>query len=181
MLKPTPEEAPSLPLRARLSARFLSLDPALRLVGLLLCAYYLLTRGIFEGKASGDGYVAFHYFPGLVFHHTLDLAAVGVPSTVAAFGREATGRVANPNPIGPPLLWAPFYLLGLLLKQLVFGVAAIVGTYAPKWFVSGVATLRGEKTEFDFFMTGLGGLVAGLLGAGRLFAFLRRRVSLGFS
>lgn len=153
-------------------------DPVFVALCLLCCAYYAATRGIFEGKASGDGLVAFLYLPGVVYHHTLDLAATARPATVASFGREATGLVANPNPIGPPLLWAPFYLVGLLIKKVVLAAVAALGGRAPLLFVTWARNIRPQQSEYDFFMTGLGSLAFGLCGVARLFHLLRRHLGL---
>ena len=34
---------------------------------LALVVYYVATRGVFQGKASGDGFFGFHYLRALVF------------------------------------------------------------------------------------------------------------------
>jgi hypothetical protein len=170
---------PSSPLRS-LAARLRVIDPVLGLVFLVLVLHYVGTRGIFEGKASGDGVIAFLYFPGLVYHHTFDLSPVALPHIVSSFGREpASGLVANPNPIGPPLLWVPFYGLVVVGKWLIGGALALIGAHAPSGLVKWYQFERLHHGEFDYWLTGLGTLLFGLVGVSRLFVLLRRRLSLG--
>lgn len=160
-------------------SRLRSIDPVLALVFAVLVLHYIGTRGIFEGKASGDGLIAFLYFPALVQHHTFDLGSVALPYIASSFGREpASGLVANPNPLGPPLLWAPFYGLVLLGKWLAAGLVALLGAHAPKELAQWVKIARGHHVEFDYWVTGLGTLVFGLIGIWRMFVLLRRRLSL---
>jgi hypothetical protein len=146
----------------RLIEPFTAGDRVLGYLALAIVLYYCATPGIFEGKASGDGLRGFFYLPGLVYHHTLDQGPPAKAWGIYVPGREVTGRVANPCPIGPVLLWAPTYLLGLGLKK----VAALVVTLPPEM-------LR-EQTPFDFWMAALGSLAAGLAGLGTLFRLLRR-------
>jgi len=161
-----------------LAARLRQIDPALALVFGILVLHYVGTRGIFEGKASGDGLIAFLYFPALVQHHTLDLAPVAAPYIVSAFGREpASGLVANPNPIGPPLLWAPFYGLVLLGKALVGVAISLLGGQAPRALVKWYGFARAHHCEFDYWVTGLGTLAFGLVGIWRMFVLVQRRFS----
>ena len=136
-------------------------DPVIALVFLTLLGYYVATPGIFEGKASGDGLDGFLYLPGIVFTHTLDLAAAA-PDRAAHMGfpREATGRVANPVPVGVIPFWMPFYLIGLVIQ----------------WLLG--MTVTGRST-IDYWFTGLGAFAFGLAGAALLFTLLRRRVGLG--
>src|SRR5581483_1706360 len=101
----------------RLGALLTCGDPVVGAVQLLLVVYYCATPGIFQGKASGDGYFGFMYLPGIVFHHPLDMGPV-IPQWATILGRERTGRVANACPIGPVALWMPTYLLGLGLGRL---------------------------------------------------------------
>lgn len=162
----------------RLRDRLAAIDPILWLVGAVLGLHYFATRGIFQGKASGDGYIAFQYFPGLLRHHTFDLTPVGPPAMVAAFGREVTGLVANPNPIGPPLLWTPFYVLAQVLKRLVILVTQTLAGHAPPLLTAMRAAVAVPDGEFDYFVTGLGSLVFGMVGIWRLLLLLRRHLPL---
>jgi hypothetical protein len=149
----------------RLIEHFTAGDRVLGCLALAIVIYYCATPGIFEGKASGDGLRGFFYLPGLVYHHTLDM---GPPARAWGVGyipgREVTGRVANPCPIGPVLLWMPTYLLGLGLKKL----AALM--------VSLPREMLREQSAFDFWMAALGSLFAGLAGLGTLFRLLRRHL-----
>jgi len=40
---------------------------------LVLVVYYVTTRGVFQGKASGDGWFGFQYLRAIVFFHTIDM------------------------------------------------------------------------------------------------------------
>ncbi|HEY3354829.1 MAG TPA: hypothetical protein VGQ83_16365 [Polyangia bacterium] len=142
-------------------------DPVVGALGAVLVVYYCATPGIFQGKASGDGLFGFFYLPGLVFHHTLDLGPPAGDAWIGVLGRTATGRVANPCPIGPVVLWAPPYLLGLALKPLARLVVAIPAPALP------------GQTTYDFWMAGLGSLLAGLVGLGLTFKLLARRLGRG--
>ncbi len=128
-----------------------------------IVAYYAATRGVFQGKASGDGWFGFMYLPGLVYHHSLDLA-IPAPSWAGILGREKTGHVANACPIGPVVFWLPTYLLGLGLKALAAITAGLP-----------VERLPGQ-TRFDFFMAGLGSLAAGLAGMALCFRLVARHL-----
>jgi hypothetical protein len=132
-------------------------EPLLAGLFFALLAYYAATPGIFEGKASGDGLMGFHYLRGLFLHGTLDLGVTG-PHYASIYGRQPNGRVANPCPFGPTLLWWPTYLLGLLLKK-----------------VSG-QRLDGAPT-FDYFMTGLSTVALGCAGLVLTVRLLRRWAS----
>src|SRR5262245_59317859 len=166
---------PDSVLSSRLAPRLLALwrakateaigiDPCLAALMLLVIIYYVATPGIFQGKASGDGYFGFMYLPGLFLKHDINLAIL-VPDYVPYFGVEPTGRTANPCPIGPVLCWTPSYLLGLLLQKLGL-----------------LATPPGQpfgRTTTDYFSAGLGALAAGLFGMAAMFRWLQRRFSLG--
>lgn len=130
-------------------------------VALALCAYYCATPGIFQGKASGDGYFGFMYLPGVLQHFSLDLDKT-VPFWTNILGREATGHVANACPIGPALFWLPPYLLGLGAERLI---GLVVKLPAPPGL-----------NAFDFWMAALGSLGAGLAGLALQFKLLARRV-----
>lgn len=139
-------------------------------------AYYRATRGIFEGKASGDGLMGFYLLPGTLLHHTLDLS-VPAPHYERFIGRSITGLVGNPCPIGPSALWVPTYLLGLLWQHLA---NALHAHRVMAWIVP--LTRRGLVTgqgEIDFWFAGLGTLVAGLVGVRLLYALVERRLGQG--
>src|SRR4051812_331075 len=100
----------------------------------LITLHYVATRGVFQGKASGDGFFGFMYLPNLVFFHTL-ARAPSVRQYVAVLGRARSGLVANPCPIGPALFWRPPYLIGRALGKL----HALV-THAPTPALPGQST-----------------------------------------
>lgn len=162
----------------RLTERARAIDPILWLIGAVLLLHYFSTRGIFQGKASGDGFFAFLYYPALLRHHTFDMTSVASPQLLAGFGREVTGMVANPNPIGPPILWTPFYFLGLTLKRLVILATESFHGHPPAFLAAIHAYVAVPEGEFDFFVTGLGSLTFALIGIWRMHALLQRRLSL---
>jgi hypothetical protein len=166
---PTPLQA------ARRVLRFFTAgDPVLFALQLVLIVYYFTTRGIFEGKASGDGMQGFQFLPGVLLHRTFDLA-VTQPQAALMFGREPSGLVANLCPIGPVFLWLPTYLAGLLWQKLLLVLAhtelAALLELRPR-----AITGRGE---FDYFMAGLGSLLAGLVGIRLTFQLVQRRLGQG--
>ncbi len=156
----------------RLSRWACSIDRSVWLLWLILILHYRFTRGIYQGKGSGDGFFGFQYLPGLMFHHSFDLAKPA-PEWTQIIGREVTGLVANPCPIGPLLFWLPFYLLGLLLQKLALipGVGSVLRLLVPT--IQGARQLSG-RTEADLYMAGIGSLWAGLVGIRVLFDFLER-------
>lgn len=139
-------------------------DPCIAALFALLLLYYVLTPGIFEGKASGDGLLGFLYLPGFALHHSPDLRFT-VPDRIYSLGVETTGRVANPCPIGPVFIWAPFYLLGLLLQKL-----HVVTTPAAQRF---------GQTTVDYFVAGLGTLFFAQMGIAATSRFVRRHMGPG--
>jgi len=152
----------------------MGIDWSVWLVWLVLIVHYRATRGIFQGKGSGDGFLGFMYLPGLVLDHTFDLAKPAA-EWIEPLGREVTGLVANPCPVGPIVFWLPFYLLGLLLHKLAAlpGVGLVLSVFVPA--IDGKLPLTG-RTEADLYMAGLGSLWAGMWGIKTLFALLSRRV-----
>lgn len=153
-------------------------DPALFALSLFLCVYYATTQGIFQGKASGDGYLGFLYLPGLVFHRSFDLA-LAAPEYVGILGREVTGHVANPCPIGPLIFWAPPYLLGLAVRKVLWllGASKLLPAAASAALLSAAPGGRLEPHgPFDYWMAGLGSLFAGILGIYVLHRLLRRHL-----
>lgn len=134
-------------------------DPVIAALGAVVLLYYLLTPGIFEGKASGDSLFGFMYLPGLIFHGSLDLRYT-LPDRVPYLGTEPTGRVANLCPIGPTFIFAPTYLVGLLLQKL-----RLVPTPAGQRF---------GHSHVDFWFAGLGALLFGQVGVAVTFRLVRR-------
>lgn len=152
------------------------------LVGLLIVAWYVSTRGIFQGKASGDGFFGFMYLPSLVYFHTFDIGP-NVPQWVPYLGHEKTGHVANACPVGPIVFWFPFYLIALGLEFIGRQLNVLLSHVSALHFLTSQlpptkpAGLPGQ-TAFDFWMAGLGSLFAGLAGVGLLFKLLVRKVGL---
>lgn len=163
----TPLELPRKPrlsrVRSWLYEALCASDPTVLVLELVVLCYYVATPGIFQGKASGDGFFGFMHLPGLFLHGNLDLRAT-VPEWAPSFGAAATGRVANPCPIGPDLVWAPTYLLGILLQKLRILRGAATGTPPPRF----------GQAAVDFWMAGLGTLLYGAVGIAALFRLLRR-------
>ena len=162
----TPPDAPLARPRGALAAVatiFWDRDRTIALLALALVAYYVGTRGIYQGKASGDGFFGFMYLPAAVYHHSLDIGPT-VPQWIPYLGREPTGHVPNACPIGPVIFWVPTYLVALAVEK----VQALVTHAAP-------AALPGQ-TAFDFWMAGLGSLAAGLAGIALMYRLLRRKL-----
>jgi len=134
------------------------LDPWIVALIAAVTIYYCATPGIFQGKASGDGYLAFLYLDGIVFHRSIDLA-LNAPDMIEVLGRTSTGHVANRVPIGVVAFFLPFYLLSLLLRAIL--------------------RVPAGDGRFDYFVTGLATLFFAALGVRALFALLRRRFDLG--
>ncbi len=130
----------------------------------LLVVLYVATRGVFQGKASGDGLSTFLYLPSVVLHHTLDTSQV-VRQVQAWMMPVINGRMINHYPVGPPILWLPFYLLGLAVES--------IGRSCGAW-----RDLPFGANYVSYWFCGLGTLVWGIAGMRATFALLRRHVSL---
>ncbi len=134
-------------------------DPWLGAAMLLLVVYYVSTRGVFQGKASGDGWFELQSLRALVLHHTLDMSAV-IPEYVREFGRQGPYHfMPNRWPIGPVFLWVPTYVFAL-------GLAAIGHLF-------GGPVLDGSEPFFAWFC-GLGTLAAVLWGCRATYILLQR-------
>jgi hypothetical protein len=120
-------------------------------VGMLaLVVYYVATPGVFQGKASGDGWFGFHYLRALVFKHTLDMQEV-LPKFLPYFGTTGPAHhMPNRCPFGPVLVWMPFYLVACALQ----GLGALVHLASP---------VNGDE-PFVAGVTGLGTLAGVLVG-----------------
>jgi hypothetical protein len=166
------DSAPKPPLlqRSRLLRAFTAGDRWIFGLALALTAYYCATRGIFQGKASGDGYFGFMYLPSLLDNHTLDLAKT-VPFWARILGTEKTGHVANPCPVGPLFFWTPTYLLARGM-EVVAGLVVKLPKLGPPYDAA-------NDPQFDFWMAGLGSFFAGLAGLAATFRLLARRLSVG--
>src|SRR5579863_5584292 len=84
----------------------------------VLCAYYVIDGGVFQGKASGDGWFGFNYLRAIFQFHTLDMHDA-LPQFVQFFGVSGPGHhMPNRCPFGPVFVWAPFYLVALGVQWL---------------------------------------------------------------
>ncbi len=132
---------------------------------LLLCVYYISTRGVFQGKYSGDGLFGFEYLRALVYEHTIDMKKV-VPEWLPYFSTDTlTHHMPNRCPFGPVILWMPFYLIGCAI--------ATVGHWLH------LAGHLKPDSAFHAWMAGLGSLAAALAGYRQVYALVRRNVSVG--
>jgi hypothetical protein len=117
---------------------------------LALVVYYVATRGVFQGKASGDGWFGFQYLRALVWFHTLDMRAP-LPSYVQFFGLSGPGHhMPNRCPFGPVFVQMPLYLVACALQ----GLAELARL---------VPAGHGES-PFEAWVTGLGTLAGVLVG-----------------
>jgi hypothetical protein len=129
----------------------------------LLVVYYVAARGVFQGKASGDGWFGFMYLRALFFEQTLDMKSV-IPEYLPYFSTSGPHH-AMPNrcPFGPVLVWAPFYLVGIVVARLLEAVH-LIGHY------------KGSEPFFAWF-TGLGTLSLTLVGYRASYSLLLRHLS----
>jgi hypothetical protein len=164
-----PSTAPSKPAETRFRSRFLRLtaagDPVLLAGMALLVVYYVATRGVFQGKASGDGWFGFMYLRAIFFEHTLDMKTV-IPEYLPYFSSGGPHH-AMPNrcPFGPVLIWAPFYLIAVGVAKL----GALMHLVHP---------MKGGEPFFSWF-TGLGTLALTLVGYRAMYVMLLRHVGRG--
>jgi hypothetical protein len=128
----------------------------------LLVFYYVGTRGVFQGKASGDGWFGFLYLKAIFFKHTLDMQKV-IPEYLPYFSTSGPyHRMPNRCPFGPAIVWAPFYLVAWGLWRL--------GELAHL-----VHPARGDEAFFAWF-AGLGTLSGTLVGWRAAFVLLARNL-----
>jgi hypothetical protein len=128
----------------------------------LLVLYYVATRGVFQGKASGDGWFGFMYLRALFFEHTLDMKSV-IPEYLPYFSTTGPHH-AMPNrcPFGPVLVWAPFYVVAI-------GLGKILELFHI------TKRLSGGEPMYAWF-TGLGTLALTLAGYRAVYQLLLRHV-----
>ncbi|HEY3353152.1 MAG TPA: hypothetical protein VGQ83_07900 [Polyangia bacterium] len=141
-------------------------DGVLAAFGGALLLYFVLTPGMFQGKLSGDGLIDFLYLPSVFVHGTLDMSKAHRENKAGWGLPRIRGKMANEKPIGPPLMWAPFYGVGVGLEA----VARANGG------------LRGQpvgSSSVVYWMVGCGTLVWGFVGLRVLYALLRRRFGRG--
>jgi hypothetical protein len=128
----------------------------------LLCAYYVVNPGIFEGKGSGDGLFGYQYLRAIVHEHTLDMIRV-IPQYKPYFGVGGPGmHMPNRCPFGPVYVWMPFYLLGSALQ----------------WLLEHARRLPpgNGQMPLQLWVTGLGTLAMVLVGWRQLYVLLRRHL-----
>src|SRR5262245_55593892 len=115
---------------------------------LLLVVYYVVTPGVFQGKASGDGWFGFQYLRSLVYFRTLDMRQA-LPEFAPFFGVMGPGHhMPNRCPFGPALVQMPLYLVGIGLQTLAehikwLHVPAGRGQSPFEAWVPALATLAG--------------------------------------
>lgn len=130
----------------------------------LLILYYVCTRGVFQGKYSGDGLFGFEYLRALIYGHTLDMQKV-VPEWRPYFGLDPhTHHMPNRCPFGPVLVWLPFYLIGCAIAE--------IGARLH------LCHLRPDSL-FHAWMAGLGTLAAVLVGYRQVYVMIERHLGRG--
>lgn len=133
----------------------------------LLVAYYLLTRGVFQGKASGDGWFGFGYLRALVYFHTLDMRHA-TPEFLPFFGLSGPGHhMPNRCPFGPVFVWLPLYLVSLPLNALVAWLASLTAhaqALAPLTRGLRAASSGSGNSQLEAYVTALGTLAGVLVG-----------------
>lgn len=118
---------------------------------LALVVYYVATRGVFQGKASGDGFFGFQYLRAIVWFHTLDMKQA-LPEYLPFFGISGPGHhMPNRCPFGPVLVQMPLYLVACAIHWLC-------GVIHKPW-----AAGNGQS-QFEMWMVGLATLAAVLVG-----------------
>ncbi len=128
---------------------------------LALVVYYVATRGVFQGKASGDGFFGFQYLRAIVFFHTLDMKPA-LPEYVQFFGLSGPGHhMPNRCPFGPVFVQLPFYLVAVAIHWLC-------GVVHHAW-AKGLG-----QSEFEMWVTGLATLAAVLVGWRQTFVLVER-------
>ena len=156
-----PSRLDAIKSRSRHLYQRLALGDAVLAAGmLLLVVYYVATRGVFQGKASGDGWFGFQYLRAIFFQHTLDMKTV-IPEYLPYFSTSGPHHVMpNRCPFGPVLVWAPFYLVAFGLSRLL-GALHLIGH------------MKGGEPFFAWF-TGLGTLAVTLVGYRAMYVLLSR-------
>jgi hypothetical protein len=128
----------------------------------LLVLYYVATRGVFQGKYSGDGLFGFEYLRALVYEQTLDMQKV-LPEWLPYFSvHPVTKHMPNRCPLGPVFVWLPFYLIACGITHL----GQLLGIVGPVK----------ANTVFHAWMAGLGTLAATLIGYRHVFLMIERHL-----
>jgi hypothetical protein len=155
-----PDETAS---KVRRALRWLTCgDPVIAAGMLLLVLYYVCTRGIFEGKLSGDGVYGFQYLRAVIFEGTLDMQKV-IPDKLPFFGTHpVTHHMPNRCPFGPVYIWMPFYLIACGIAKLG-ELLHIVKAVRP-------------DSPFHAWITGLGTLGAVIVGYRQVYVMIARHL-----
>jgi hypothetical protein len=103
-----------------LSARAALRDPGL---GVLAAALVLFLALLFshDARLTSDGIDHYVYLRSAFVDHDLDLAndyALVAPSGVSDAGETPLGLTGNAHPVGPAVVWAPFYAAAELVTRL---------------------------------------------------------------
>ncbi len=142
-----------------------AIDPVLAAGMALLVVYYVATRGVFQGKASGDGWFGFQYLRAIFFEHSLDMKTV-IPEYLPYFSTMGPHHVMpNRCPFGPVIIWAPFYLVAMVIAR-ALEIFHVVGH------------MKGAE-PFYAWMTGLGTLTLTLVGYRAVYVMMLRHVGRG--
>jgi hypothetical protein len=131
----------------------------------LLLLYYAATPGVFQGKGSGDGIVDFLFLPSVLVHHTLDVSAASAAARHWAMP-VMHGRMTNYLPVGPPIAWAPLYLVSL-------GIETAMRPFGA---------MRDQPfgvNAFSYWMCGLASLLWSFVGLGAAYRLLNRHLGRG--
>jgi hypothetical protein len=139
---------------------------------LLLFLYYVFTKGVFQGKYSGDGLFGFEYLRGIVFEHTLDMQKL-MPETLPFFNVDhVTHHMPNRNPIGPVVAWLPFYLIGCAFLPILRRLHWVDQSIKPVF----IGPAGKTAAPFLAWFAGLGSLTMALVGYRQTYVLLERRI-----
>ncbi len=114
------------------------------------------TKGGMNARISGDGRYHWAFVTSIVLDRDLDFANQYADSRSGnywGYGKTATGRYANPFPMGPALVWIPLFLVG-------HGVTSIAD---PAEARGGNAELTETITLYSSFLCAVGAFVLAYL------------------
>jgi hypothetical protein len=135
----------------------------------LLVVYYVGTRGVYQGKISGDGFFGFEYLNDVVFQRSLDMKRV-IPRWEPYFGTDpVTHHMPNRNPFGPVVAWMPFYLIACG----IVGLARLTHLSSLWPALRELETLPPDS-PFHAWVAGLGTLIGVLIGWRFLYRLIER-------
>lgn len=156
--------------RLRRMVAWLCLGHRFTLVAMaILVVHYAVTWGAYQGKAAGDGWFAFLYLKSIFYYRTLDMK-LAAPQFLRFFGEFGPGHhMPNRCPIGPTLIWMPFYLLVAVPESILIALHVLK---------SGPDT---GAMPIHVWVTGLGTLLSVLVGWRQLLKLYLRYLSVGAS